>query len=629
MRVAASVLLAALLLPGTARADVHTVTNTDDSGPGSLRWAIDAANLYGGPDTIVFDATLTGAAIVPKTPLPTVADARTTIDGDINGDGRPDIALRGDSLNYGAGLHVTGDHCKIIGLAINRCPEDGLLLEDADYSRIRSCHLGFDLAGTEPTYNTGSDVLLRECDRCIVGGTRARQRNVVGAGGYGIHLIDSASNTVSGNYVGLRRDGTRDPFHAGKWGVRLAGACHHNTIGGTTANARNRFGGLDIGVELYEGRQNTLVGNFIGLASTMNTGIRLIGSRYNHIGGTTVAERNVLANASAGIYIGDAAARGNEIQGNYFGTNASGNEARSIYRCILVDTESGPQVIGGDTPEAGNYFVRGGPGSFDAVRLKGGSGSIVQHNSFGVRPDGVVVGGYDWGIIASASTSITDNLFVRAHMVGIVVQGGGSYGIFRNTFRGCFCAVAIGDEARCCLGNLGNTSPGDDGGNHFRSSNVWHIDNGTARLVKAEGNTFGTTVRSEIDAKVYDRRDNPGRGRVDFCPLMGGVLPTGEAEPALAITGATAAPTGNGGAEITFSLSAPASVTATVLNLAGRPVRELCHARACTTGRNALTWDGCSTTGLAVAGGMYLVQVAARGDGGRQSSALTQVQVHR
>src|SRR5437870_10112891 len=50
--IAAAVVFAAAT---AARASVFHVTNLDDDGTGSLRWAVDQANHSGGADQIVFD----------------------------------------------------------------------------------------------------------------------------------------------------------------------------------------------------------------------------------------------------------------------------------------------------------------------------------------------------------------------------------------------------------------------------------------------------------------------------------------------------------------------------------------------------------------------------------------------
>ena len=72
--------LAALLAWQSAQATTYTVTNTNDSGSGSLRQAIEQANAHPGLDTIEFDipaATDPGCdagtglcTIQPASPLP-------------------------------------------------------------------------------------------------------------------------------------------------------------------------------------------------------------------------------------------------------------------------------------------------------------------------------------------------------------------------------------------------------------------------------------------------------------------------------------------------------------------------------------------------------------------------------
>jgi hypothetical protein len=156
----------------------------------------------------------------------------------------------------------------------------------------------------------------------------------------------------------------------------------------------------------------------------------------------------------------------------------------------------------------------------------------------------------------------------------------------------------------------------------FASSNTWHIRNETANAVKAEGNTFGTTVASEIDAKIWDQLDDGTYGRVDYDPLKGGIHPSGNPQPAaLSVAGAAALPT-NCGAEVVFSLSAPAEVTVEVLNLAGRRVATVAHRTALAAGTQRLVWNGQSDAGTRAPAGRYLVRITARDAQGAQATAL-------
>jgi len=84
-----------------------------------------------------------------------------------------------------------------------------------------------------------------------------------------------------------------------------------------------------------------------------------------------------------------------------------------------------------------------------------------------------------------------------------------------------------------------------------------------------------------------------------------------------------------GGAQITFTLSAPATVEVRALNIAGRPVRTVTPGRTCDAGANRLLWSGLSDRGLRVPDGAYLIEVRARSGSGEQSRALSRVQLTR
>src|ERR1700722_4185301 len=78
-----------LVMSGLARAATFTVTNTADSGGGSLRAAIPAANAAGGANNI--DFSVTGTISLLST-LPTITDSGLTITGPT---GSPGITIDG------------------------------------------------------------------------------------------------------------------------------------------------------------------------------------------------------------------------------------------------------------------------------------------------------------------------------------------------------------------------------------------------------------------------------------------------------------------------------------------------------------------------------------------------------
>lgn len=92
-------------------------------------------------------------------------------------------------------------------------------------------------------------------------------------------------------------------------------------------------------------------------------------------------------------------------------------------------------------------------------------------------------------------------------------------------------------------------------------------------------------------------------------------------------TAVTAAQTTGGNVAISFTLSAPAQVEVTVLNLAGRPVATLGTSGTGAAGANTLLWNGKSASGSKTPAGTYLVKVATRTASGGQSVTLTPLQL--
>ncbi len=83
------------------------------------------------------------------------------------------------------------------------------------------------------------------------------------------------------------------------------------------------------------------------------------------------------------------------------------------------------------------------------------------------------------------------------------------------------------------------------------------------------------------------------------------------------------------GVQISFSLSSAAHVQARVINIAGRPVKTVCHARDCEAGTNTLVWDARSDAGLKVPAGTYLVEITSKTADGSASRAITTLRLGR
>jgi hypothetical protein len=108
------------------------------------------------------------------------------------------------------------------------------------------------------------------------------------------------------------------------------------------------------------------------------------------------------------------------------------------------------------------------------------------------------------------------------------------------------------------------------------------------------------------------------RGLIRVSALTGG----------LALASLSAVPT-QAGAQITLSLASAATIDARVLNLAGRPVKQLVRGREYAAGTSTLIWSGKSDSGLTAPSGTYLVVVGARTEDGSQSRAVCQLSLRR
>ncbi len=650
-----------LLASGVACAapTVWTVQNTARGGAGSLKWAINQANASPGRDRIEFDAGLAGKTILPIDPLPYLTDDYITIDGDINDDGQPDIGLGGAKQLSSNGLAVTGSNCTIVGLVIGSFPDRGIALSSVSGCTVRACHIGVNRAGTKLLPNANGQVLVVGGEGNRIGGNTTETRNIIGvwvedspkAGEPAlpkpaIEVVNSSYNTIAGNYIGIGRDGTTLlgsdgigielrhsdtgfglPGDMARGGPPIA-PCDYNTVGGTTEVARNVIGGCTEGVSIEQAHHNVVEGNYFGLkangraaAYIGGAGVNVWnGSTDNTIGGKDEGTRNVFGRSDYGVVFDGTGTTGNRVQGNYIGTSANGRAEFLLSRGVQLRSSAGPQLIGGGTARAGNIFA---PMTMDAcVDVNSSSladDTVIRNNTFGVLPSGANASDCATGVDSYHRVEVSDNLFANHFHEGIWLYNTPlGTKVLRNVFRNCAVGVEIMNVARCVLGNLGNTSTYDDGGNTFRRNNTMNIRNDTPYVVKAQGNSFGTTSRAEISSKIWDRRDDGTLGPVRFSPLAGGVLPTGGA---VAVTGLAAAPT-RAGAEIAFALSAPAEVTVSILNIAGRPVASVARQQAMQPGVQRLVWNARTDAGTHAPAGLYLLRVTAQGTDGQQADAL-------
>ncbi|HEY3396558.1 MAG TPA: S8 family serine peptidase [Armatimonadota bacterium] len=94
----------------------------------------------------------------------------------------------------------------------------------------------------------------------------------------------------------------------------------------------------------------------------------------------------------------------------------------------------------------------------------------------------------------------------------------------------------------------------------------------------------------------------------------------------LQVTALAAQPAG-AGAQITFTLSAPATCDLTILNIAGRVIRQVASGALRPAGVSTLAWDGRNQGGARVPAGRYLVTLQARDEQGNATRVLRDLQL--
>jgi len=351
----------ALLAVATpVRADLFIVTTTADSGAGSLRQALLAAEANAVADTIAFDIAGCGAmpplcTIRPSSPLPRITRGAVTIDGytqpgasentlATGSNARLAIELDGslasdsDGFVVGAnGIAASGSGSIIRGLVINRFAGSGITLEgqrcDSNQTgcfvrdvHIEGCFIGTDASGNHPEANGVGGVALRtNAIDNVIGDSAATttpiaaNRNIIsGNASYGIladtgngdALYPARGNIVRNNSIGPGASAGVPPIGNGMAGIDVAESgiallIRDNLIG------YNALHGVAVESAASDGlpeptvlRDNAIIGNAADGVHVSGDGLVGISGGFAS-GGQVVG---IAYNGAAGVYVdGDAA----------------------------------------------------------------------------------------------------------------------------------------------------------------------------------------------------------------------------------------------------------------------------------------------------------------------------------
>jgi len=484
------------------------VTNTDNSGAGSLRQAITDANIDGESDTIDF-SLLPGSGtrtITPTTALPALTEASTTIDGYTATDGVAGplgtgtsrviaIEINGSSITSDYLFTLSGNSCKIRGLALRG--GNHYVHITGNSNTVEGSYLGTRANGTTGDGCSAEGIMIDDnADSNLIGGAGlddANAGNVIsssGTGGSGHGVVintDSDTNEVQGNYIGTDYTGTVDLGNASD-GIFVA--CDaDNVIGGSTHGEGNLISGnggygIDLGGD--SASYCTVWGNWIGLNASGSgavpnaNGIGITsGADHDTIGGDTDNKRNVISgNTGCGIVMTTATTTDNSIAGNYIGTDPTGESAVANGTYGIYIYGSPGSTIGGDTSAERNV-ISGNSQHGIAIQLADSAGIRVTGNYIGTDKDGTT----DLG-------NGRDGVSISSSVTGVYVGGensGEGNVISGNNWSG----VSIGDSPQNYV--WGNTIGLDAAGTAAVANSV----SGVTINTSSDNNVVGGTTSAK------------------------------------------------------------------------------------------------------------------------------------
>ncbi len=427
---------------GNARNGILIINGAHDNVVGGMTFQVDGNVISGNSeDGVHISGTGTDNNLVRN----------SCIGGDWNCAAK--IPNGGDGVEIAGGAmgNVIGDAANDLGNAIFGNGGNGVLISDNNttLNKVQRCAIGTNPNNAAGVGNVLNGVhITNGAHNNLIGGPETNQGCVIsGNGQNGVRITQASGNAVQGSFIGTNIGGTASLPNA-QHGVLMDSGASNNQIGGATAGARNVISGNGAQGVLLSGidvNGNQVLGNFIGtnLAGTAaipntDSGVAIDRGQNNVVGGTTAGERNVIAgNGRDGVEIGGNVATGNRIQGNFIGTDVNGTTA-------LPNTNNGVRIfdapqnfIGGATPQEQNV-ISGNDTNGVLIDGANAMNNQVQGNFIGTDRSGTgALGNRAVGVFISSGAS--------NNLIGGMTAGA------RNVISGNIRGVSI----------VGNTTTGN------------------------------------------------------------------------------------------------------------------------------------------------------------------------
>lgn len=499
-----------------AFAGTYTVTNTADSGSGSLRQAIDDANLDPG-SLIAFNIPGAGPhRIQPITELPIVI-VPTLIDGytqpgtsvntlaegtnavlliELNGS-----TVGATGINSGIGIALApGSNGSIVkGLVINQWLRAGIGMNGIFAAQVLGNFIGTNVDGTEELANTTGVLTQFSLGANNIGGTALADRNLIVGSffhdflGGAISMNAGVGGIVINNLIGTDRTGS---FALGNTmiGVHLR-LMSDVIIGGPTSESRNIISGCtEYGIR-NEGSGGTLIqNNYIG---TNVSGKRKIANAEAGIEldaecGTSstncLVKGNLISGNGNGIIIGSKFLNSdtivNNFQANLIGTDVTGTKSlgNEHHGVIVIDRLNS---IGGPTAAERNIISGNGENGIlitNAASITTVIGNYIGTDITGQKRLGNGANGIQIGLGGAFVNSLGNIIGGSIPGIGNVISGNNENGIKLQSFssvnliKGNLIGVAA--DGTTSLGNhkngilIDHASNNIIGGNSVSDGNI-------------------------------------------------------------------------------------------------------------------------------------------------------------
>ncbi len=319
-----------------------SVTNTSDSGPGSLRQAIAASNATPGADTITFQSGVTGSIILTSGQL-TITDALTIV-----GPGANQLAISGNNASGVFEIRAVTSDVTISGLTV---------------TNGRGSYAGGGiLVGTVGTFNLINAAVTNNTATDTGGGLE-----------FGPKLNSPSTLNISGSTFSGNRSKEGGAIHLEGGTANIT----NTTISGNTAT--EAYGG---GISNFESvitiNHSTITGN-----SSSGTSVRGSGGGVANLNITNITVANTIIAGNSGVNPdvsdykdarGNFVSLGGNLIGNNQGTTGAFTAGNSNANGDIVGTSAAPV-----DPKLAALADNGGP--TQTIALLGGSPALDHAGS--------------------------------------------------------------------------------------------------------------------------------------------------------------------------------------------------------------------------------------------------------